>query len=71
MRYYGGKSKLLDFLGATVSKTGINHGSIFCDLFSDFSDENGMKIDSIRTRIQKWKENNVITEDEFYVLLTL
>jgi len=161
MRYYGGKSKLLNFLSAVVSKTGINHGSIFCDLFSGttsvarhfkekgytvyandflelsyslarayiqkndypsfcglrnfipnmnrshknihsiieflnrlkpakgfiyrnycpggtknldfprmyFTDENAMKIDSIRTKIQEWKEDNIITEDEFYVLL--
>ena len=34
MRYYGGKSKLLEFLSAGVSKTGINHGSVFCDLFT-------------------------------------
>ena len=34
MRYYGCKDKLLDFLAAGVAKTGINHGSSFCDLFS-------------------------------------
>lgn len=162
MRYYGGKSKLVDFLSKSVSKTGINHGSIFCDLFSGttsvaryfkergytvyandflgfsyslartyiqcnnypffsglrkfipgigrsrenihcvidflnrlkpergfiyrnycpggtenldfprmyFTDENAMKIDGIRTRIQKWKEDGVVTEDEFYILVT-
>jgi len=153
---------LLDFLSEGISKIGINHGSIFCDLFSGttsvaryfkekgytvyandfmafsyslartyiqnnnypffnglrksirgldrsskniyrvidflnmlkpekgfiyrnycpggtknlnfprmyFTDENAMKIDGIRTRIQKWKENAIITEDEFYILLT-
>jgi len=35
-----------------------------------FSDENGMKIDAIRTKIQEWKESNIICEDEFYFLLT-
>lgn len=163
MRYYGCKTKLLDFLSEGVAKTGINHGSVFCDLFSGtttvarhfkqkgytvyandflefsyslarayiknnnhpnfsglknivsgvngrpsenlsfiidylnrlspikgfiyknycpggtktldsprmyFTDENGMKIDAIRTRIQRWKEQDIITEDEFYILLT-
>jgi adenine-specific DNA methylase len=34
MRYYGGKTKLLDFISEAVAQTGINHGSVFCDLFS-------------------------------------
>jgi len=34
MRYYGCKTKLLDFIEMGVEKTGINHGSIFCDLFT-------------------------------------
>lgn len=29
MRYYGCKTKLLDFLSEGVMETGINHGSIF------------------------------------------
>jgi len=163
MRYYGCKTKLLDFLSEGVTKTGINHGSVFCDLFSGtttvarhfkqkgytvyandflefsyslarayiknnshpnfsglkrivsgvngrpsenlnfvidylnnlslkkgfiyknycpsgtknldsprmyFTDKNGMKIDAIRTKIQNWKDEDVITEDEFYILLT-
>lgn len=163
MRYYGCKTKLLDFLSEGVAKTGINHGSVFCDLFSGtttvarhfkqkgytvyandflefsyslarayirnnshpsfsglkkivsgvnghpsenlsividylnslspikgfiyknycpggtknldsprmyFTDENGMKIDTVRTRIQSWKDENIINKDEFYILLT-
>ena len=35
-----------------------------------FTDENGMKIDAIRTKIQNWKDEDIITEDEFYILLT-
>lgn len=163
MRYYGCKSKLLDFLDEGVTKTGLNHGSIFCDLFSGttvvaqyfkqkgytvyandflefsyslahtyisnnaypnftalkriivqlngscddninividylndlspkrgfiyknycpggtkglesprmyFTDQNGMKIDAIRTKIQDWKEDKLITNDEFHILLT-
>lgn len=163
MRYYGCKTKLIDFLSKGVAKTGINHGSVFCDLFSGttvvarhfkqkgytvyandflefsyslgrtyiknnnypnfsglknlingvngyssenlnivvdylnnlspikgfiynnycpggtqklefprmyFIDKNGMKIDAIRTKIQNWKDKNIINENEFYVLLT-
>ncbi|MEW6201408.1 MAG: DNA adenine methylase [bacterium] len=162
MRYYGCKSKLLDFLSEGVAKTGINSGAVFCDLFSGtttvaryfkqkgytvyandflefsyslartyiknndyplfeglhgivtgvngsvdninkiieylnklkplkgfiyrnycpdgtknldsprmyFTDDNGMKIDAIRTEIQEWKDSKLISEDEFYILLT-
>jgi len=161
MRYYGSKRKLLDFISEAVSTTGINHGSIFCDLFSGtavvarhfkkagytvyandflnfsyslarayiqtnryprfkglktiipdlngseediakvilflnnlqpkrefiynhycpggtkhlksprmyFTDQNGMKIDAIRERIQQWKHQGDIMDAEFYVLL--
>lgn len=34
MRYYGCKNRLLDFLEIGVVETGINHGAVFCDLFS-------------------------------------
>ncbi len=163
MRYYGCKTKLLDFLSEGVEKTGINHGSVFCDLFSGttvvarhfkqkgytvyandflefsyslahayiknnaypsfsglkkivdgvngrpvenlnitidylnnlspskgfifknycpggtkefdsprmyFTNENGMKIDAVRKKIQRWKDENIISKDEFYILLT-
>lgn len=162
MRYYGCKNRLLDFLEMGVAKTGINHGSSFCDLFSGtttvaryfkekgytviandilefsyalarayiknneyplfkglkgkiegingsveniskviehlnnisliegfiyknycpngtknsqyqrqyFSDENGKKIDAIRTKIQEWEEKKLISIDEFYILLS-
>ena len=41
------------------------------DIVSEyFTDENGRKIDAIRTEIQKWKDRNLIAEDEFYILLT-
>lgn len=162
MRYYGCKTKLLDFIAKSVAKTGINHGSLFCDLFSGttvvarhfkkqgytvyandflqfsyclartyiqsnryprfrglkkivpglngsqenivkvifflnnlkpkkgfvyknycpggtsnldfrrmyFTDQNGMKIDAIRTKIQQWKDNRFITDEQFYILLT-
>ncbi len=35
-----------------------------------FSDENALKCDGIREKIEEWKENNKITEDEYYFLLT-
>ncbi len=35
-----------------------------------FSDENGKKIDTIRTQIEEWKDNNKITELEYYYLIT-
>jgi len=35
-----------------------------------FTNDNGMKIDAIRTKIQEWKDSKLITEDEFYILLT-
>lgn len=34
-----------------------------------FSEENARKIDAIRDKIQEWKDNNKINEDEFYILL--
>ncbi len=34
-----------------------------------FSDFNAMKIDSIRVQIEKWKEQNFISEEEYYFLL--
>lgn len=34
-----------------------------------FSDENGKKIDAIRSRIQEWKERGLVSTDEFYILL--
>lgn len=34
-----------------------------------FSDENGKKIDAIRSAIHEWKENKMIADDEFYILL--
>ena len=33
------------------------------------SDRNGQKIDAIRQQIEAWKRDNLITEDEYYVLL--
>jgi adenine-specific DNA-methyltransferase len=35
-----------------------------------FSDENGKLCDAVRARIDEWKKQNKITEDEYYFLLT-
>ncbi len=34
-----------------------------------FSDENGMKCDAIRMKIEEWKKNKLITNSEYYFLL--
>lgn len=34
-----------------------------------FIDENGKKIDAIRTQIEQWKKDNLLSEYEYYVLL--
>lgn len=35
-----------------------------------FSDENGMLCDAIRQKVESWKERKMITENEYYFLLT-
>lgn len=35
-----------------------------------FSDQNGQKIDAIRTTIEKWKKDELVTELEYYYLIT-
>lgn len=35
-----------------------------------FSSENGKKIDAIRLQIEAWKQENLITESEYYILLS-
>jgi len=40
---YGCPTRLLDFLSEGVTKTGINHGSVFCDLFSGTTAEVNFK----------------------------
>ena len=34
-----------------------------------FSDENAMKCDAIRTKIEEWKEKKLVTENEYFFLL--
>ena len=35
-----------------------------------FSDENGMRYDAIRQKIESWKKENIISDDEYYFLIT-
>jgi len=35
-----------------------------------FSDENGMRCDSIRQKIEQWKEEKIVSDDEYYFLIT-
>ncbi|MDO4628808.1 MAG: DNA adenine methylase [Planctomycetia bacterium] len=35
-----------------------------------FSDENGCRIDAIRQKIEQWKTENLLTESEYFILLT-
>ncbi|MDD5133991.1 MAG: DNA adenine methylase [Phycisphaerae bacterium] len=35
-----------------------------------FSDENGMRCDAIRQKIEKWKKEKLISNDEYYFLIT-
>jgi len=35
-----------------------------------FSDENGMRCDAIRQKIENWKKGDLITDDEYYFLIT-
>lgn len=35
-----------------------------------FSDENGMKCDAVRQKIEKWKNDSLISDDEYYFLIT-
>lgn len=34
-----------------------------------FSDENGMRCDAIRQKIENWKKNNLVSDDEYYFLI--
>ena len=35
-----------------------------------FSDENGMKCDAIRQKIEEWKTRDLVSDDEYYFLIT-
>jgi len=69
--------KVINYLN-NLSNLGLSDGFIYkhyCPggtkgLRSYFTDENGKKIDSIRIQIEEWKRSQLITELEFYFLLT-
>ncbi len=35
-----------------------------------FSDENGMRCDVVRQKIESWKKDNLVSDDEYYFLIT-
>ncbi len=64
--------QILDFLNTNTDYT---PGFISQNYCPDggrmyFSNENGLKIDTIRMLIHNWRAENVITESEYYYLLT-
>ena len=65
-----------DELIETLNNTPLKKGKIFAHYALGggsgrqyFSDENAMKIDSIRQKITQWHNENFITQNEFYFLL--
>lgn len=69
---------VIDILGSLVGETGFVYknyclggtkGQEFERIF--FSDENGLKCDSIRKKIEFWKEKNFINEREYFYLIAI
>lgn len=77
--YIGNHKKLTDkeeYINKLNKLNGIDNGFIYKQYCLGggnnrqyFSDENGKKIDAIRTQIEYWKYNNIISEDLYYFLL--
>lgn len=77
--YIGNHKELTDkeeYINKLNSLSGIDNGFIYNQYCLGggnnrqyFSDENGKKIDAIRTKIEDWKDNNKISEDLYYFLL--
>lgn len=65
--YLNNLSPIKGFIYNNYCPTGTKHLDSPRKYFPDY---NGGKIDAIRTRIQEWKDESLITTDEFYVLLT-
>ena len=76
--YIGNHKKLTDkeeYINKLNNLNGIDNGFIYKQYCLGggnnrqyFSDENGKKIDAIRTQIENWKYNNIISEDLYYFL---
>src|SRR3990170_1023071 len=60
-RHYIGNHKELNFAKLTKDKE---------ETRQYFSDENGMRCDAIRQKIETWKKENLISDDEYYFLIT-
>lgn len=70
------KNNVLDYLNNLKGKRGFIYDNYCLGGTQDkpehrlyFSDENGMKCDSIRQQVEKWKNNKIINENEYYFLL--
>ena len=66
--------KVISYLNATAPIEGFIYKN-YCpggtkNLRTYFSDQNGQKIDAIRTTIENWKKENLINELEYYYLIT-
>lgn len=79
-RNYIGNHKEIEGIDEYINKLnsldGIDNGFIYTQYCKGggnnrqyFSDENGMKIDAIRTTIEKWKINGEISDDIYYFLI--
>lgn len=69
--------KVVAFLNALEPIEGFIYNNYTPDGTSDlerprmyFSSENGKKIDAIRTKIEEWKISNLITENEYFILIS-
>ncbi len=79
-RNYIGNHKDIEGIDEYINKLnsldGIDNGFVYTQYCKGggnnrqyFSDENGMKIDAIRTTIEKWKINGEISDDIYYFLI--
>lgn len=69
--------KVIEYLNSLQGKNGFVYKNFCVDGSKDskyernyFSAENAMKIDAIRETIESWRHEKIITENEFYILLT-
>ena len=59
----------IKLIGIKKEKTLIQSLGLFCFERQYFSDENGMRCDAIRIKIEEWKNEKLITDNEYYFLL--
>jgi adenine-specific DNA-methyltransferase len=78
LRHYVGNTKAMDCRAQVLELNNLKlvEGFIYKNYCAGsgsgrnyFSDFNGKKIDAIRQHIEKWKHDNIISDDEYYLLL--